>query len=115
MSVEQAAVTPGSAADPPADAGADWHVSGQPRQISLRTSLIMLVLACVLPGVALCSYLLYANYQLEKEKLAQQSELLASQICGEPLPVERDLAEACDPARFGWRAARQLAREKVKS
>ena len=42
-------------------------------------------------------------------------ELLASQICGEPLPVERDLAEACDPARFGWRAARQLAREKVKS
>ena len=28
-------------------------------------------------------------------------ELLASQICGEPLPVERDLAEACDPARFG--------------
>ena len=89
MSVEQAAVTPGSAADPPADAGADWHVSGQPRQISLRTSLIMLVLACVLPGVALCSYLLYANYQLEKEKLAQQSELLASQILVE---LDRELA-----------------------
>ena len=46
---------------------------------------------------------------------ALAGELLASQICGEPLPVERDLAEACDPARFGWRAARQLAREKVKS
>ena len=89
MSVEQAAVTPGSAADPPADAGADWHVSGQPRQISLRTSLIMLVLACVLPGVALCSYLLYANYQLEKEKMAQQTELLASQILVE---LDRELA-----------------------
>jgi hypothetical protein len=43
-----------------------WHTP-QPRQIS-RTSLIMLVLACVLPGVALCSYLLYANYQLEKKR-----------------------------------------------
>lgn len=89
MSVEQAAVTPGSTADPPADAGADWHASGPPRQISLRTSLIMLVLACVLPGIALCSYLLYANYQLEKEKMAQQTELLASQILVE---LDRELA-----------------------
>jgi len=28
------------------------------------------------------------------------SELLASRICGEPLPIERDLADAMDPARF---------------
>lgn len=28
------------------------------------------------------------------------AELLASQICGEPLPIERDLAAAVDPARF---------------
>ncbi|WP_374356672.1 FAD-dependent 5-carboxymethylaminomethyl-2-thiouridine(34) oxidoreductase MnmC, partial [Chitinimonas sp.] len=28
------------------------------------------------------------------------AELLASQICGEPLPLERDLVNALDPARF---------------
>jgi tRNA 5-methylaminomethyl-2-thiouridine biosynthesis bifunctional protein len=28
------------------------------------------------------------------------AETLASQICGEPLPIERDLANAIDPARF---------------
>lgn len=28
------------------------------------------------------------------------SELLASRICGEPLPLERDLVDAMDPARF---------------
>ena len=55
------------------------------------------------------------GFRGEPSKLQLAGELLASQICGEPLPVERDLAEACDPARFGWRAARQLAREKVKS
>ncbi len=30
-------------------------------------------------------------------------ELLASQICGEPLPMERDLAQAVDPRRFARR------------
>ncbi|WP_034607469.1 bifunctional tRNA (5-methylaminomethyl-2-thiouridine)(34)-methyltransferase MnmD/FAD-dependent 5-carboxymethylaminomethyl-2-thiouridine(34) oxidoreductase MnmC [Chitinimonas koreensis] len=33
------------------------------------------------------------------------SELLAAQICGEPLPVERELALAVDPARFLARRA----------
>ena len=80
MSVKQADVTPSSAADSPADAGAAWHTPAKPRQISLRSSLIMLVLVCVLPGVALCSYLLYANYQLEKKRMVEQTELLASQI-----------------------------------
>lgn len=37
---------------------------------------------------------------------ALAGELLASQICGEPLPVERDLATAVDPARFLMRQAR---------
>ncbi len=32
------------------------------------------------------------------------SELLASQICGEPLPIEKDLARAVDPRRFEHRA-----------
>jgi tRNA 5-methylaminomethyl-2-thiouridine biosynthesis bifunctional protein len=31
---------------------------------------------------------------------ALTAELLASQLCGEPLPVEADLAAACDPRRF---------------
>ena len=37
------------------------------------------------------------------------AELLASQITGEPLPLERALAEATDPARFWVRAQRQNA------
>jgi tRNA 5-methylaminomethyl-2-thiouridine biosynthesis bifunctional protein len=36
-------------------------------------------------------------------------ELLASQIDGEPLPVERKLAAAVDPGRFALRAARRNA------
>jgi tRNA 5-methylaminomethyl-2-thiouridine biosynthesis bifunctional protein len=35
------------------------------------------------------------------------AELLASRINGEPLPVERDLARAIDPARFHLRAVRR--------
>jgi len=35
------------------------------------------------------------------------AELLASQLEGEPLPVERDLARAVDPARFHLRALRR--------
>jgi tRNA 5-methylaminomethyl-2-thiouridine biosynthesis bifunctional protein len=35
------------------------------------------------------------------------AELIASQIEGEPWPIERDLAEAIDPARFLLRALRQ--------
>jgi tRNA 5-methylaminomethyl-2-thiouridine biosynthesis bifunctional protein len=34
-------------------------------------------------------------------------ELLASQLAGEPLPVERALAAAVDPERFALRAARK--------
>ncbi len=34
------------------------------------------------------------------------AELIASQIEGEPWPIERDLAEALDPARFLLRALR---------
>jgi tRNA 5-methylaminomethyl-2-thiouridine biosynthesis bifunctional protein len=35
------------------------------------------------------------------------AELLASMICGEPLPIERDLADAVDPARFLLKALRR--------
>jgi tRNA 5-methylaminomethyl-2-thiouridine biosynthesis bifunctional protein len=31
------------------------------------------------------------------------AELLASQICGEPLPLGHELAAAVDPARFAWK------------
>ncbi|HET7774701.1 MAG TPA: FAD-dependent oxidoreductase, partial [Burkholderiaceae bacterium] len=37
-------------------------------------------------------------------------ELIAAQMLGEPLPIERDLADAVDPARFAWR---QLKRGKA--
>ncbi|MDE2440967.1 MAG: GGDEF domain-containing protein [Betaproteobacteria bacterium] len=65
------------------------HAQGAPRHISLRTSLIMLVLVCILPGVALSTYLVYANYQLEKEKISRETELLAGQILVE---LDRELA-----------------------
>ena len=35
------------------------------------------------------------------------AELLASQLAGEPLPVEGDLVRAVDPARFHLRALRR--------
>jgi len=34
------------------------------------------------------------------------AELLASQLAGEPLPVETELAAAVDPARFAWKGMR---------
>jgi tRNA 5-methylaminomethyl-2-thiouridine biosynthesis bifunctional protein len=40
---------------------------------------------------------------------ALAAELIASQIDGEPWPIERELAEAIDPARFLLRALRHGA------
>jgi tRNA 5-methylaminomethyl-2-thiouridine biosynthesis bifunctional protein len=37
-------------------------------------------------------------------------ELIASQMEGEPLPIEGDLADAVDPARFALRRARRGGR-----
>lgn len=82
-------MTQSSANDPLMDSGEALPARAQqPHHISLRTSLLMLVLVCVLPGVALCSYLLYANYRLEKEKIASQTEVLAGQILVE---LDREL------------------------
>jgi tRNA 5-methylaminomethyl-2-thiouridine biosynthesis bifunctional protein len=39
------------------------------------------------------------------------AELLASQLAGEPLPLERDLVDALDPARYLLRPARRLLDE----
>ena len=39
------------------------------------------------------------------------AELLASQLSGEPLPLERDLVDALDPARYLLRPARRLLEE----
>lgn len=65
------------------------HAKGPERHISLRTSLIMLVLVCILPGVAFCTYLVYANYQLEKQKITRETELLAGKILVE---LDRELS-----------------------
>ncbi|HLO61339.1 MAG TPA: sensor domain-containing diguanylate cyclase [Azonexus sp.] len=65
------------------------HAKGPEHHISLRTSLIMLVLVCILPGVAFCTYLVYANYQLEKQKVTRETELLAGQILAE---LDRELS-----------------------
>lgn len=65
------------------------HAKGPEHHISLRTSLITLVLVCILPGVAFCAYLVYANYQLEKQKITRETELLAGQILVE---LDRELS-----------------------
>lgn len=36
------------------------------------------------------------------------AELLASQICGEPLPIGHELAAAVDPARFAWKGRSEM-------
>jgi len=56
-----------------------------------------------LPG--LYGLLGYASRGLIWAPLA--AELLAAQICGEPLPLERDLAATLDPARFALIAHRR--------
>jgi tRNA 5-methylaminomethyl-2-thiouridine biosynthesis bifunctional protein len=43
------------------------------------------------------------------------AELLASQIAGEPLPLERDLVDALDPARFAIRTQRRGASSTIVS
>ncbi|MBL8403277.1 MAG: GGDEF domain-containing protein [Dechloromonas sp.] len=68
---------------------AHTHAPVQPRHVSLRTSLLVLVLICVLPGVALSSYLVLTNYQLEKRQVASETERLAGQILVE---LDRELA-----------------------
>lgn len=40
---------------------------------------------------------------------ALSAELLASQLCGEPLPLDKKLVEAVDPARFWLRELRQTS------
>ncbi|WP_434515748.1 diguanylate cyclase domain-containing protein [Dechloromonas sp. ARDL1] len=70
-------------------AAAHVHAAVQPRHVSLRTSLLVLVLICVLPGAALCAYLVLANYQLEKRRVASETERLAGQILVE---LDRELA-----------------------
>jgi tRNA 5-methylaminomethyl-2-thiouridine biosynthesis bifunctional protein len=53
---------------------------------------------------------LYGCFALASRGLALApllAELIAAQIEGEPLPLERDLVEAVDPARFLLRALRR--------
>lgn len=58
-------------------------------RISLRESLLLLVLICILPGIAFSSYLVHANYQLEKQRVARETELLSSRVLAD---LERELA-----------------------
>ena len=89
VSLGQAVGKPNSAEPPGGGTGWVSLTQSPPRHISLRTSLIMLVLVCILPGLAISAYLVYANYQLEKEKVASQTEALAGQLLVE---LERELA-----------------------
>ncbi len=89
MGIEQAEGRPGNAVDPMTGTGPLALAPGPPRHISLRASLIMLVLACILPGLAISSYLVFVNYQLEKAKIVSQTEALAGQILVE---LDRELA-----------------------
>lgn len=92
------------------------------RRISLRLSLLRLVLLCILPAVAICAYLLYANYKLEKEKVYRDTELLSRQLVAE---LDREFAgiesglnvlASSEALRIGdLRRFHQIAREALKS
>jgi tRNA 5-methylaminomethyl-2-thiouridine biosynthesis bifunctional protein len=56
-----------------------------------------------LPGLHLCCA--FGSRGLALAALA--GEALAAAIDGEPMPLESDLRDAVDPARFAWRAARR--------
>ncbi len=56
-----------------------------------------------LPGLHLCCA--FGSRGLALAALA--GDALASAIDGEPMPLEADLRDAVDPARFAWRAARR--------
>ena len=50
------------------------------RHYSLRNSLFVLVVVCLLPAVAVSSYLAYTNYHLQKQKTYGDTVLLAHKI-----------------------------------
>lgn len=58
----------------------DGHDNAPPKRYSLRRSLFVLVIVCVLPAVALSSYLAYSNYHLQKQKTYGDTVLLAQKI-----------------------------------
>lgn len=89
MGIEQTEGRPGNTADPMTGTGPAVLAQSPPHHISLRASLIMLVLACILPGLAVSSYLVYVNYQLEKAKIVSQTEALAGRVLVE---LDRELA-----------------------
>lgn len=65
------------------------HPQPARRHISLRLSLIVLVLVCIVPAILMCAYLFHANYQLEKQKIYADTELFSRQIVSE---LDRELA-----------------------
>lgn len=92
------------------------------RRISLRSSLLLLVLVCILPGIALCSYLIYANYLLQKQKVVGETQLIAGQVLAD---LDRELAAiesglkvlaTADTLKDGdLRRFHQIARSALKS
>ena len=80
MNTQQTPASPGNEADPATGTGGVVFAHDKAHHVSLHTSLMMLVLICILPGLFISSYLVYANYRLEKEKIASQTEALAGQI-----------------------------------
>lgn len=53
------------------------------KRYSLRSSLFFLVAVCVLPAVAVLSFLAYSNFQLQKQKTYGDTVLLAQKISAE--------------------------------
>ena len=60
--------------------GSDEREHTPLKHYSLRNSLFVLVVVCVLPAVAVSSYLVYSNYQLRKQKTYGDTVLLAHKI-----------------------------------
>ncbi|MBA4342709.1 MAG: GGDEF domain-containing protein [Methylibium sp.] len=69
-----------SASSLDASSGSSAASLGGARQLSLRTSLALLVLLCALPALAVSIYLAVMNLQLKRQVLYSQAEVLARRI-----------------------------------
>ena len=59
------------------------------KRYSLRTSLLMVVAACIVPAVVISASLIYKQYQMRQEQLDQTTLLLARKVVAD---LDRELA-----------------------
>lgn len=67
----------------------NWFEMTIRKRYSLRTSLLMVVAACIVPAVVISASLIYKQYQMRQEQLDQTTLLLARKVVAD---LDRELA-----------------------